>query len=47
MKPSRDAIDIDLAHKLLKLSLGTAYEPAARRNLEAVVELVKAKRRPS
>ena len=38
---SQAAIDIDRAHRLLKVCLGTQYERAARRNLEAVVERVR------
>lgn len=45
MKPSREALDIQRAHWVLKVCLGTQYEAAARRNLEAVV--AEAKRRAS
>jgi hypothetical protein len=40
MKPSQEAIEINEAHRLLKLCIGTPYEAAARRRLRNIVARV-------
>jgi hypothetical protein len=41
--PSRDAVDIDAAHKVLRDAIGTPQEAIARAYLEEVVRRVKAR----
>jgi hypothetical protein len=45
MTPSKDAVEIDYAHKVLRNAIGTPQEELARAYLKAIVERVKAKAR--